>query len=310
MENYDIHQSDGQLIKHYPLNFINNKYGSYRGITRSGLINILLHKVKQTPIRFGTTAASLNRKPGGTEVLFSDGTTENFELVILADGLHSNSRKLLLNQDEYAYYKTDWGGWVTWLNEAPAPSYQEYWGRGSFLGLYPVKDKIGVFLGGPVDNIRKKGLQIFRTEIQQTISSEFNLPHQAFKAFAQESQPFFWNFHDCRSKVWYKDRVVLLGDAATGFLPTAGIGASMAMDSAAALSDELSRIDREHIQYGLKLYSQRQKEKTEKAQKDSRRLGKMMFINSVIISSLRDKLLPFYSLQRILNDLSKVMEGN
>ena len=83
----------------------------------------------------------------------------------------------------------------------------------------------------------------------------------------------------------------------------------MAMDSAAALVDELSRVDKQHIEYGLRLFSKRQKKRVEKAQKDSRELGKMMFVDSSIISSLRNKLLPFYNLERMLSDLTDVMEG-
>jgi len=309
MENYEIHQADGELIKRFPLDFINKKYGSYRGITRTSLIDILLKRAYQPPIRFGTTLTGINRESDGTEVIFSDGTSEQFELVIIAEGLHSQSRKLVLDQDEYEYYDTHWGGWVTWLYEDPGHSYREYWGAGRFIGLYPVKDKIGVFLGGPVNSIKEKGLSTFKAEIENDISAEYDLPRRALNAFEQDKAPYFWEFHDCRSHQWYKNNVVLLGDAATGFLPTAGVGASMAMDSAAALSDELSRADRKHIGYALKLYSQRQQERVEKAQKDSRQLGKMMFITSSTISTVRNKILPFYSLQHILADLSKVMEG-
>jgi len=77
----------------------------------------------------------------------------------------------------------------------------------------------------------------------------------------------------------------------------------MAMDSAATLADELSPTGRNHIQYGLKLYPRRQKKRVEKAQKDSSNLGKMMFINSLIISKIREKIIPLYSLERLLADL-------
>ena len=83
MENYQIHQGDGDLIKRYPLDFINKKYGSYRGITRTSLIDILLHQASQAQIRFGTTVAELNQDANGTEVTFSNGNTERFELVIV-----------------------------------------------------------------------------------------------------------------------------------------------------------------------------------------------------------------------------------
>jgi len=50
-----------------------------------------------------------------------------------------------------------------------------------------------------------------------------------------------------------------LDDAAAGFLPTAGIGASMAMESAAALDDELARTDSRFVPQALQLYEKRRK---------------------------------------------------
>ncbi|MGD8749340.1 MAG: NAD(P)/FAD-dependent oxidoreductase [Balneolaceae bacterium] len=309
MENYEIHKQHGELVKNYPLEFINEQFGSYRGITRTSLIDILLERNKQAEIRFGTTVKSLEQVSEGVEVTFSDESKHRFDVVIVADGIHSETRKQILDDDEFEYKDTGWGGWVTWLDSEPISAYKEYWGAGTFLGLYPVEDNIGVFLGGPTTEIKEKGLPAFVNEVKQRMADEFTLPHQALDSFKDEENPFFWEFHDCRSDTWHKQNVVLLGDAATGFLPTAGVGASMAMDSAAALVDELTRMDKDHVEYGLKLFSKRQKERVEKAQKDSRELGKLMFVDSLILSGVRNKFLPFYSLQRMLSDLTDVMEG-
>ncbi|HKK46757.1 MAG TPA: NAD(P)/FAD-dependent oxidoreductase [Balneolaceae bacterium] len=310
MESYEIHDEHGQLVKSYPLDFINEEFGSYRGITRTALIDILLEKNKQSEIRYGKSVAKLDQLSEGVNVTFSDGSASAFDVVIVADGIHSETRRQILEEDEYAYKDTGWGGWVTWMDMDPISAYKEYWGTGTFLGLYPVEDKIGVFLGGPVEEIKQKGLEAFIGDVKDQISDQLPLPHQALDSYNPQVDPFFWEFHDCHSDVWHKGNTVLLGDAATGFLPTAGVGASMAMDSAAALVDELTRVDKQHISYGLKLFTKRQKERVEKAQKDSRELGKMMFVNSNIISGIRNKLLPFYSLQRMLSDLSEVMEGS
>lgn len=310
MEYYEVHHSNGDLIKSYPLDFINNQYGSYRGITRTSLVDILLQRAQGADIRYNTTVDELNNISEGVEVTFSDGQSDTFDLAIIAEGIHSTTRKKILNEDEYAFYDTEWGGWVTWLDQSPITSYKEYWGAGAFLGLYPVEDRIGVFIGGPVNTIKKKGLPSFIAEVKNNITDKHEMPHKALDALKKEEDPFFWEFHDCKSEVWYKGNTLLLGDAATGFLPTAGVGASMAMDSAAALVDELTRVDKKHLEYGLQLYCQRQKERVEKAQSDSRDLGKMMFVNSPFITSIRNKLLPFYSLERMLSDLSKVMEGS
>ncbi len=102
---------------------------------------------------------------------------------------------------------------------------------------------------------------------------------------------------------------MLLGDAAAGFLPTAGVGASAAMDSAAALADELSRAEADHLDYALELYERRQRPRVELAQKNSRALAHYMFVNRRATALARDQLARFYTLDRLLSDISKLMNA-
>jgi len=307
MVRYRIHARDGRILQDYSLDFINEQYGSYRGVTREDLVDTLVESIGRDQIRFGTTIQDLGR---GTGVVgFSDGGAAAYDLVIGADGLYSSTRAQLLDESEIQERQTGWGGWVTWLNEEPEPVYDEHWGRGSFLGLYPVRGRLGVVLGGPVEIIRRVGLTTFADRVSSEIRHGDELPRRAIDVLANQPDPYFWTFEDRRSRVWHRDHVVLLGDAAAGFLPTAGVGASMAMDSAAALADELSRVDARHIDYTLDLYQRRQRRRVERAQRDSRRLGRIMFLRSAILADVRDRLLPRYSLQRLLSDLSKVMQG-
>jgi 2-polyprenyl-6-methoxyphenol hydroxylase-like FAD-dependent oxidoreductase len=60
-----------------------------------------------------------------------------------------------------------------------------------------------------------------------------------------------------RARDWYSGRVARCGDAATAFLPTAGVGASNALQSAAALADKLSKSDAARVPLALDLYVKR-----------------------------------------------------
>jgi 2-polyprenyl-6-methoxyphenol hydroxylase-like FAD-dependent oxidoreductase len=120
---------------------------------------------------------------------------------------------------------------------------------------------------------------------------------------------FYWKMADIRSRVWWRGRTVLLGDAAAAFLPTAGVGASVAMDSAAALSDELARADAAHLEFALSLYEKRQRNRAERAQKNSRDLARFMFVNNPLVAFGRDQFMRVYSLKQLIRDISKVMEG-
>ncbi|MCB0964531.1 MAG: FAD-dependent monooxygenase [Acidimicrobiales bacterium] len=308
MERYRIHAADGRLLQDYPLAAINDTFGSYRGVSRQDLIEVLLRSVDRERIRFGTTVEDLGRGSGA--VTFSDGSSASYDLVVAADGLGSPTRDQLLDRSEVQRVDTGWGGWVTWLDEDPEPAYDEYWGPGSFLGLYPVRGRIGVFAGGPVEEIRAAGLPAFAERLAGAVDRGGDLPQRALATLANAADPYFWAFEDRRSQVWHRDGVVLLGDAATGFLPTAGVGASMAMDSAAALADELSRMDLEHRTFALDLYERRQRDRVERAQRDSRRFGRIMFVRSRLLAALRDRAVPRYRVERMLADLTKVMQGD
>jgi 2-polyprenyl-6-methoxyphenol hydroxylase-like FAD-dependent oxidoreductase len=309
MKNYEIHKADGSLIKSYSLDFINKNYGSYRGIERRELIETLLKKLDRTRIRFGTTVKSIEQAANKVKVTLSGNNIEIFDLVIGADGLHSQTRNQLWDKSEYSFYDTEWGGWVSWLEKYKLNSYKEYWGASSFMGLYPVKNKTGVFLGGPKELTNKLDLNEFIENTKYQIKAENKLLHSALDSLKEVEEPYYWEFHDCTTDNWRKGNIILLGDSATGFLPTAGVGASMAMDSASAFVDELTKSDMRHIEYGLKLFEKRQKNRVEKAQKDSRKLAKLMFVKSHLFAAMRDYSIRFYSLKQLVSSISKTLEG-
>ena len=116
---------------------------------------------------------------------------------------------------------------------------------------------------------------------------------------------FWWNLSDIRGKDWVKGRVALLGDAACAFLPTAGVGASMALESAAVLDDELGRTDARFLTGALARYEARRKARAETFQDDSRRLASMMMIESVELSWGRDQLMKFYTLDMLAKNIAQ-----
>jgi 2-polyprenyl-6-methoxyphenol hydroxylase-like FAD-dependent oxidoreductase len=309
MNSYEIHKEDGSLNKAFPLDFINENYGSYRGIGRKELIDLLRLKLGEDQVHFETSIEEVRHHGDHLIVTYSGGGSEAFDLLVIAEGINSQSRKLFWKEGEYEYYDTHWGGWVGWLEGHQMDSYKEYWGASSIIGLYPVKGKTGIFLGGPSKEIKELGLAKFALKEKAEIKSEHSLLHKALDKLLASPEPYFWEFKDVRTIEWHKENVILLGDAACGFLPTAGVGASMAMDSAAALADELSRTDKAHLEYGLNLFEQRQKDRVESAQLDSRNLARFMFVKSRIMASIRDYGVRFYTLQEMLKNISKTIEG-
>jgi len=110
---------------------------------------------------------------------------------------------------------------------------------------------------------------------------------------------------DVRAPEWSRGRVVLLGDAAAAFLPTAGVGASMAMESAAVLNDVLARTNARYVETAIDYYIRRRRKRVEAIQDNSRSLARLMFVTSRPLAAARDFAMRFYTLRMLARDLMK-----
>lgn len=309
MTRYVYHGRTGNVLNEFSVSDFAGEYGECRGIDRGLLLALLRSEIPKGNIFFNTTVQSIQNKEHGTLVTFSDGSAQLFDVVVGADGIYSEIRSLVFAQKEYAYKATGWGGWVLWrdLGGFDGGTYREMWSDGWGMGLYPVRDRLGIFLGGHKELLSQHTAATFSQYVQNKIPK--GALHSALNSLEHTRTPLFWNLEDCRAKYWFRHRVILLGDAAAAFLPTAGIGASMAMDSAAALADELSRADVDHLSYAFRLYEKRQRARVEVAQKNSRLYARFMFCNTPLKSKTRDAIMRFYSIKGLARTVKRLMEG-
>jgi 2-polyprenyl-6-methoxyphenol hydroxylase-like FAD-dependent oxidoreductase len=123
------------------------------------------------------------------------------------------------------------------------------------------------------------------------------------RAFEDSPALFAWSMSDIRAPEWYKGRVVLCGNASTAFLATAGVGASNALRSAAALAEELSKADGSSVPLALDLYVKRCQKLIRANQGDSRSVARYMFVESKTRGWGRDHLLKHYPADRAINQI-------
>lgn len=306
---YEVRDNHGELVKHWSMAPISDRFGPNLSCTRPQLIKLLHSAIDDLDLRFNTTLETLYDDGETATVAFSDGRTETFDLVVGADGIHSKVRQMIFG--DQPYYHTNWGGWVWWvgLDQVPQETFIEHWGAGRFFGIYPTTQGAGVYAGAPVtDDFSQPGPR--RTQrIRDRFAGMGELVETCLESLPDDnSDLFFWKLSDVRAKEWTRGRVVLLGDAAAGFLPTAGIGASMAMESAAVLADELSRTNTQLLEHALALYVKRRQHRVESTQNDSRHLAKMMFIKSATVSHIRDVATKFYSLEQLAGSIAKAFD--
>ncbi|MEU4560689.1 FAD-dependent oxidoreductase [Actinoplanes sp. NPDC023936] len=72
----------------------------FRGDLEAALFReVALYREVATDIRFGTTVTAVDQHPDGVRVTLSDGTTEEADLLVGADGVHSRTRRMFFGPD-------------------------------------------------------------------------------------------------------------------------------------------------------------------------------------------------------------------
>ncbi|NYT36124.1 FAD-dependent monooxygenase [Allopusillimonas soli] len=308
LRDYGFHAHRGAMMRIDSLAGMLECYGDYRGIARGTLLSVLTDK--GCDVTFGATVKTLQDHGHHVAVQIGDDRQAlglDFDLVVIADGIHSSTRALILGDRKVATVDTGWGGWVVWVpGDNDMALAEELWGAGFFYGVYPVKGKLGVFLGGDIKDTRH-GPQHFIATVRKKLTVINPRMERCLQAIAAANTPFFWPLTDCRSPQWSVGRTVLLGDAAAGFLPTAGIGAGMAMESAWVLAGMLRHENGRNLAALLRAYESAQRPRVEAAQDTSRSLARLMFRQSRILAVLRDAAMRFVSVEAALRPIQKLL---
>jgi 2-polyprenyl-6-methoxyphenol hydroxylase-like FAD-dependent oxidoreductase len=223
-------------------------------IMRGDLV-ALLHQVTDTQVEylFGDSIRSLAQDDDGVTVTFEHAGSRRFDMVIGADGLHSNVRRLafgpeaqfLRYKDHYfAFADTDAtlgeNRWVTMYNQP-----------GKMAGVYRSGNHTQakayfVFRSAPlqydirdVEQHKRLLSQVFggdtRWRIPELLAGALNDPDFYFDALSQVHMPS-----------WSTGRVALVGDAAWCASPASGAGAELALVGAYRLAGELASASGDH----------------------------------------------------------------
>jgi salicylate hydroxylase len=164
-----------------------------------------------------------------------------------------------------------------------------------------------VFLGGNRSDMAVGPVK-FVERVRNALKTIDPRVDSALTAVVDEPDPYFWSLTDCRAPTWTTGRTVLLGDAAAGFLPTAGIGAGMAMESAWVLSRMLRHAEGSRLAELLHAYEAEQRPRIEAAQDNSRRLAKLMFHRSRVLALLRELALRTVSVESVLGPIQRLLQ--
>lgn len=302
---YTICNGHGEPIHRYELAPALDAFGYTGGLMRGELLQMLRAKCEDVPLTFNRALTGFEERGDKVAVQFSDGATGEYDVVIGADGIHSKTRKQLVGA--IPDHETGWGCWV-WLMPPGARALDavtEYWGTSRLLGVYPVRDRLGVVGAAPSKHLAPEVIGTDGRKVRDYFGTIGPAVADILTALPGTTEGlFYWRLNDVRAATWHQGRVALMGDSACAFLPTAGVGASMALESAAVMADELSRTDARFAPQALGLYAKRRQRRAEHAQDDSRKLASMMTIEHLPLAWGRDQLLKLYTLEMLVKNIA------
>ncbi len=291
LERYEVTSMAGRVLQAVDMSVLTAAAGPLYMVTRPGLLRLLESSCAQAELRRGVTVRSLAQGPAEVTVTFDDGSAERFDAVVGCDGIQSHTRDLVFGQ--VGGFESGWLLWTWWADAGlfDPGIVREWWGAGSFFGVYPAPGQVMCAAGGPALAVRGEDL---RCVVRNQLAGLCDREPAVAAAVGQLEDPHPWAMADRRCRRWSDRRIALCGDSAAAFMPTAGVGASVAMRAAAGLADELSRADAATVPLAFERYEKRCRAFAERSQTESRRLGRAMFVGNPVMAGLRDQVVRRY----------------
>jgi salicylate hydroxylase len=216
---------------------------------RADLLEALARGVDRDHVHLGHRLTALSERTDAVALRFANGVTHDAELVIAADGIHSQVRRALYGDDHPSYT-----GQMVWRalvagSSVPAdvlePSGHVQWlGSGRHFFAYYLR-------GRDVVNI------VTQQDTEQWVEEGWSIPGdvEEMRASFPNPEPRFagllgavtrcakWGlFLRPLTENWGRGRIPLIGDAAHAMLPNAGQGAAQAFEDAYILARWLAAL--------------------------------------------------------------------
>lgn len=214
-------------------------------IMRSTLCHILRDIAGEVECIFDDCITQISNSADSVNVEFERHSPRTFDLVIGADGLHSNVRKLVFGEE--SQFSKDLGIYVSvwtfpdFLNLNDCEIEQHTFQK--FVNLYRdrknTKATVAIaFYSSKFCHSRdKREQQKFISEI--FASSKWDIFPKILEGMEESPDFYFDSMAQIHMPCWSKGRVALVGDAAYSATPLSGQGTSMAIAGAYVLAGEL-----------------------------------------------------------------------
>ena len=284
--------------------------GKYLALMRWTLVDALYTLVKDSiEIRFGCTLKHIRQDADSVTVTFDDDRAETFDLLIGADGVHSNTRRLVFGPDS---------------------DFEHY--MGLYIACYPLPDRYGI--GDRRLHYTEVGRQtiayatekageivtlyLYRSPDEGDVPREQRLAHlqehfagmgwltSQFLADVQASEKIFMDrVVQVEMPAWSQGRVALLADACGCMTLASAQGASMALGAAYVLAQSLH--EQPDFQSSFRRYEQIMRPAVEQRQQMARNMIKTLLPRNHIEFTLQLAMLNVVLRDRFVGLLRRFM---
>ncbi|HEX3858536.1 MAG TPA: FAD-dependent monooxygenase, partial [Pseudolabrys sp.] len=248
------------------------------GMHRADLVDFLADALPDGTVHTGHRCTGFDQSRDTTRVSFANGASAQADLVIAADGIHSELRHYVTPPSRPVFHGSvayrgllahdripQWpnNAWLMWLGKAK--HFLTFPVRGgtliNYVGFVPADEEMKESWSAPGDpDVLRREFAGWDPRIGQLL--------------AQVQSTFRWALYDREPlQTWTKGRLTLLGDAAHPMLPHLGQGANQSIEDGMALATILSRANGETAPAALLAYERLRRERVAQVQRGARENG-------------------------------------
>ena len=248
------------------------------GMHRADLVDFLAAALPPDVVRCGHRAVGFEQDGGVARIKFANGATAEADVVVAADGIHSELRPYVFPPSKPVFHGTiSYRGLIAResLPDWPMDRWQMWAGPSKHFLVFPVRHGSMVNYVGfvPTDEEMKESWSA--PGDPDKLRAEFEgWDPRIGSVLKQVDHCFRWALYDREPlPTWTKGRLTLLGDAAHPMLPHLGQGANQSIEDGMALATILSQADNAGVPAALLAYERLRRERVADVQLGARKNG-------------------------------------
>jgi salicylate hydroxylase len=248
------------------------------GMHRADLVEMLAGALPAGTVHTGHRCSGFEQDETMARLSFANGATIEADIVIAADGIHSELRAYVFASSQPVFSgSVAYRGLVSRdrVPDWPADRWQMWLGKGRHFLAFPVRaGKLINYVGFvPTDEEMKESWSAPGDPevLRQAFAGWDPRIHQLLR---EVQVTFRWALYDREPlPVWTKQRLSLLGDAAHPMLPHLGQGANQSIEDGMALATILAQADKTTAPMALLAYEKLRRERVAEVQRGARANG-------------------------------------